>query len=860
MKDVMKTKKQSIDGMRSDKEQTSRLALLSEMIQQINLAKNEKDIFQVATCYTSKILRTSRSSIALLDDKAENFNVVALDGNSAAIPQGTSIPIAGTLIAEVVKTKQVVVVSDVGNSKFIDLQQLRSECARTYMDAPLIVGSRVIGTLNTCRDEADSYSTGDRFLILQVASLLASSLENHRLLERKKSALAEAEKYAQRLRWLNEMGQEMNNAKSESDIFKIVTRYTARSFSADRASVALLTSKKDSALVHVLGDDAGVIPEGEEVSIEGTILAQAIQEKRVVSIHEIAKDSPSAPILSHKGFHSCVVVPLLVGEEVVGTLNVGSYAPGSYDIRDEELLIHVASFLSITIDNVRKNAELPKRASELALANNRLKKQSQELRTAKDIAEKANRIKSEFLANMSHEFRTPLNNILGCTQILRKHTILSSEQLEDIGIIDTSGTHLLAMIDDVLDLSKVESGMLEIEPSEFNLIELMQKVVKISRFQSEKKGVLFLYLPADDLPEYVRGDVKRLRQILFNLLGNATKFTENGRVALKIGYEDGEAKDSIRCEITDTGPGIAPEKLKKIFLPFLQGHDDLVEGTGLGLAISQKLANLMDSEIHVKSKVGEGSSFWFCLKLPEIAGHGVRKLEADKRTVFGYKGKQKKILVVDDRKENRLVLQGLLKPVGFEIIEAKGGEEALKKAGEFLPDLILMDLVMPGMSGLETIRLLRKSPELNSIPVLVISANAFDEHREEALAAGSDDFLAKPVRKEALFEKIKAILKLEWLYEKEGSIPEEIANNFVKPYEPGSIALPGPEVINKIYELAAKGDIRGILNRLDNLLEQGDQFGDFVQEIQSVAESYNMKKVRHYLKSCLESAKDESYL
>ncbi|MGZ8246741.1 ATP-binding protein [Methylomagnum sp.] len=393
-----------------------------------------------------------------------------------------------------------------------------------------------------------------------------------------------------------------------------------------------------------------------------------------------------------------------------------------------------------------------------------LRAQQQKLRRAKDAAEAANRAKTEFLASISHELRTPMNAILGYTQIMQREPPASPKQAEFIDSIRRSGTHLMTLIDDLLDLSKIESGKLDIARSIFGLAEFLDGIAEMFVLKSRQKGLRFRFEKTEPLPEFVFGDDKRLRQILINLLSNAVKFTQAGRVEFRITHEG----ETGRFEIEDTGPGIAAEDVDRIFAPFerLEYHPS-GEGSGLGLAISKRLAELMQGKLDVVSTLGQGSLFRIAIPLPRVAQPVARPHR--KQPVTGYRGDIRRILIADDNPDNLTILAAVLESVGFATDTATNGREALEKFGAFAPDLVLMDLAMPEMDGTEATQRLRATERGRAAKIIAVTANAFEGTRQICLASGFDNFISKPLDIDDLLDLIQATLGLVWDYEADSS-------------------------------------------------------------------------------------------
>jgi PAS domain S-box-containing protein len=470
-----------------------------------------------------------------------------------------------------------------------------------------------------------------------------------------------------------------------------------------------------------------------------------------------------------------------------------------------------------------------------------------ELQQALQAAEKANQAKTLFIANISHELRTPLNAILGFTQIFQKDNSLTSEQQQGIEIIHHNGEYLLTLITDILDISKVEAGKLELSSTNFDFGSFIQYLNHLFQRRAEQKGIVFEYQKLCHLPSVIRADEKRLRQILINLLSNAVKFTQQGSVTFKVGViEESDNTARIRFQVQDTGIGIAPNELSKIFIPFQQLGDlnTKAKGTGLGLSIAQKLAKLMDSEIQVQSVVGQGTTFWLELDLPVLSNEILPVVE-EKTAIIGFEGRTRQILVVDDNQENCLVLTKLLKPLGFEVREAYSGSDAIKTAQEWQPDLILMDLLMPEMDGFETTRRLKQIPALKAVTIIAISANAFEAVKQKSFEAGCREFIEKPVNTDVLLYRIQKHLNLTYVYNHQPS-PQLQS-------EPVTIKGPNSEQANQLYNLCLCGDISGIMDYLNELKKKDNQLAPFAEQIEQLAEQFAIKKIRQIVKSYMEN-------
>jgi CheY-like chemotaxis protein len=408
-----------------------------------------------------------------------------------------------------------------------------------------------------------------------------------------------------------------------------------------------------------------------------------------------------------------------------------------------------------------------------------------------------------------------------------------------------SGRHLLGLINDLLDLTKIETRKIALTDSDFSFPQFLNDISSIIQIRAQTKGIPFINKFSQDLPKYIRTDRKRLSQVLFNLLNNSIKFTESGKVTFEV-YSVSSTKatgqqaktDTIRFRISDTGIGIPEDKMEDIFTAFTQviKTNGKGSGTGLGLTISRQIVHMMGSDIHVESTVNKGSVFWFDLKLKEISEAQETKKIAP-TNITGYKGERKNVLVVEDNEESRAFLVDLLSSLDFEVFEAVNGREGLDLAVKNKPDLILMDLKMPVMDGLEAIHRIKKLPDFDYIKIIMVSSSASIQKQKESLDSGADDFIPKPVQVDELFEKMAINLKLEWEYSKKtkAALKRKIGEE--------KIIYPSKAALEKLYEYAKQYEYQGIEEQLKIIKKEDKHFLPFVEKIRQLADDYRMAEI-----------------
>lgn len=486
-----------------------------------------------------------------------------------------------------------------------------------------------------------------------------------------------------------------------------------------------------------------------------------------------------------------------------------------------------------------------------------LEKAKNEAETAKNLANSANEAKSEFLANMSHELRTPLNGILGYAQILGRSQTLTLQERDGIDIINRSGNHLLTLINDILDLAKIESRKMDMSVTAFDFSCFLQDIAGICSIKAQQKEINFEVSKNGDIPNGVVADEKRLRQVLLNLLSNAIKFTSHGGVCLHIeSYRMvpevvGEtALYQVRFSIKDSGMGISASHLERIFKPFEQVKNTKVQtaGTGLGLAISSKMVTMMGGRLTVESEIGQGSTFSFELNLPETQLEQVKESQSIQDSIIGFKGETKRILIIDDRWENRAVLDSFLSPLGFDLMEAKDGQEGLQMAIENDPDLIITDISMPRLSGLEMIERLRNQSVTISTPIFVSSASVFETDQQRCLDVGGSLFLAKPIQLATLLQALEEQLNLTWIYN-----PNTSAELPPSPKKAQEFKLPNSSTLENLLKLSRSGLINNLAIELDRIEVEDASFYEFSQQMKSLAKGFQLKKIQQQLQEYIDA-------
>ena len=469
------------------------------------------------------------------------------------------------------------------------------------------------------------------------------------------------------------------------------------------------------------------------------------------------------------------------------------------------------------------------------------------LQQARHAAEQANQAKTRYISTISHELRTPLNSILGYAQLLQEDTGMAPHRAQAIRVINRGGEHLLSLIEGTLDIARIESGKLALDVRPMAFAGAMQEVAGMFELQASAKGLRFVFEAGSRLPDTVRADEKRLRQILINLLGNAVKFTQVGQVRLRVTH----AREMAQFEVHDTGPGMRAQDLERVFEPFARGQNEAAPGpstgTGLGLTIAKMLTDLMGGEMTVRSAPGEGSVFTVRLFLPEVHGAVMpRPLALPGHA--GYEGARRRVLVVDNEEADRELIQRWLQPLGFEVMLATSGLDALglldglQPGDAGAPDAVFMDLAMPGIDGWETVRRLRAGG-WSTVPLAIVSANAFDKGLDNDLGHRPQDFFVKPVRRDDLLGWLGQRLQLVWI---------ELPPAAPAAQAPVAQARPTHEVTSgrefePLLELVRLGYYKGIVQWLDEWVQDHPEQAAFAQQLRTLAREFRFDAIEQQL-------------
>jgi signal transduction histidine kinase/CheY-like chemotaxis protein len=521
------------------------------------------------------------------------------------------------------------------------------------------------------------------------------------------------------------------------------------------------------------------------------------------------------------------------------------FASGIYDTSDHRLPYRefqpFGNALADMADKIEGQIEMVRTAEEdlrqlNAELEQRVGERTAELSVAKEQAEKANRAKSVFLANMSHELRTPLNAVLGFSQLMKTAPDVSAEQRENLEIISRSGEHLLNLINNVLDISKIESGRVELEASPLDLYQLMREMNSLMALRAHEKGLAFTLEQSPDLPRHIAVDGGKLRQVLINLIGNAVKYTTSGAVTLRAMAVEKEATDPVglRFEVEDTGPGIREPDRRRIFTPFVQLGDraSTEAGTGLGLAICKQYVELMGGKIGLASQPGKGTIFHFQIPAALLPCEAAPAPPRRGRVIgLAQEQPRHRLLIVEDHPDSRLLLRKLLEPLGVELREAANGQEAVALFERWRPHLIWMDIRMPIMDGLEATRRIKATDAGGQTRIVAVTAHALEEERREILATGCDDFIRKPYRDADIYDALTRNLGLRFVYDGETAPAAGAA-----PLDSAALTDLPAELLKDLEQALVRLDIDAVKRAIDAMRlhhpSQADALANVARDLQ----------------------------
>ncbi len=655
---------------------------------------------------------------------------------------GSRLPVPGDNPNTVVVQERLVYNLPNAPEKYSSFREPAHELIQSWLGVPLIVRDRVIGILAVDSYRSNYFTADHARQVAAFADQVALAVQNAKLFS--------AEQHQRRIaESLREVATIINQSLDRDTVLSKILEQIGKVVQYDGASIFL---QEGDELILSRG---GALTEkyvGHRVSLESADPAiRVFKYKRPLVIIDLQYDLGWKRRQEETPAHSWVGAPLLAGERVIGVLAVDSTEIGAYDELDAQNLQIFANQAAIAIENARLFAAA---------------------RQAQREAEAANRAKSTFLANMSHELRTPLNAILGFAQIMLNEPNVTDETRENLEIIIRSGDHLLTMINQVLDLSKIEAGRLTYNERAFDLHQLLDDLDNLLRLRAADKQLQLVFMRDADVPQYVRTDEVKLRQVLINLLNNALKFTAEGGVVVRVRAKDRAPLKKLIFEVEDTGPGIAPDELDDIFETFVQTRSGQAaqEGTGLGLPISRKFVEAMGGQITVQSELGRGTTFQFSIEVSLASVSEVRSGPTARRVVALEPDQPRyRILIVDDQRSNRQLLIKMLNPFGFELREASNGQEAVTVWQGWNPHLIWMDIRMPIMDGYEATERIRAACEddpARLVPVIIaLTASAPDEDMDRFRTAGYNDFLRKPFRSAEVFELMSKHLGVRYVYQ-----------------------------------------------------------------------------------------------
>ena len=739
-------------------------ASLLRLARGLATARTPEEVLAVASAEIRSVLGTQDCWLYLFsEDREFALSVAALGKVEGAVLRGESarLPIRGhRLLEEIVSAEDLVYVLDARTDPRTDHERVARLGLRTLVNVPLVFLDRRLGAIGTgtSGDEGPrALAAGERSYLKALAGHVAATLDRIHIDSERQDALEALHRSEARFRALFD--------RSPDGIF-LSDPLTLEILDCNPSACAM----NGYSCAELVGQSINVLHPPEVVAKMGGMAERKVHTEFLRSSGPVTLES------THRRRD--------------GTLFPMETSISLIDLEGRPVVLGIDRDIT-----ERKRTE-----TELAAYRDHLEEvvaqRTAELERQREAAEAANRAKSAFLASMSHEIRTPMNSILGFSQLLLGDAGLTRPQREKLEAIHRSGEHLLALINDVLEMSKIESGRTTASFAEVDLHTLLFDLEAMFRVRTDRKGLAFHVRRSAGVPRCVSTDGAKLRQILVNLVGNAVKFTESGSIGIRATAAPGPGRAVLfAVEVEDTGPGMTADELLQLFQRFEQTRTGLAAGagTGLGLAISRGFARLLGGDVTVSSRPGVGSVFRVEIPVEPVEGDGAAEGRAARRRVAGLPPgtDPPRVLVADDNPDNRAILVEMLTRVGLRVETAVDGRDAVARFGEWNPHLVLMDLRMPVMNGYEAIRAIRGTKEGQAVPVIVVTASAFEEDRQQVERSGGDDFLGKPFREPELLEKVGRLLKTGWVYEEPAEPAEEAQRSGAGRAGASSLALPG---------------------------------------------------------------------
>lgn len=786
-------------------QEAERERALAQVIDKIRQTLDLDTIFQTAATEVRQLLDVER--IAIYKFREDYFGDFIFESEAGNLPKLVGSAWEDPYLSEQkggrLRNNEPCIADDIYRANLSDchIEALVSFGIKSFAVVALFKGEKLWGLMSAFQHSQSRYwQEREVKLLMQVAAQLGVALQQSEYLELLQAQAVQQAKAAEQARALARVIESIRQTLDIDQIFSTTTQEVRQILNCDRVVVYRFNSDWSGDFVSesvalgwspLIGFDLTTV--WSDTCLQKTQGGRFRNHENVVvnDIYQKIYSTCHVKLLEVFYIKAYCLSPVFVGDKLWGLL--GAYqnsSPRHWNAAEISLLTQVSNQLGVALQQAALMAQL---------------------KDAKEAADAANRAKSEFLANMSHELRTPLNAILGFAQVMTRDSTLTPTQQEYLGIIARSGEHLLTLLNDVLEMSKIEAGRITLNETNFDLYRLLKSLEEMLQLKAASKGLELIFNCDPDVPQYVRTDESKLRQVLINLLGNAIKFTGEGSVTLHVKtchetchgmsgnqfieagltdnvtllYRRAMAKPAlmgergiisqssipnpqslITFEVEDTGPGIAPAEIDTLFEAFIQTETGRKsqEGTGLGLPISQKFVQLMGGTIAVSSILSQGTTFRFTIKISPAQAADIEIQQSKRMIGLAPNQPSYRILIADDKWESRVLLVNLIAPMGFEVQEAENGWQAVERWQSWQPHLIWMDMRMPVMDGYEATRQIRQSLPGQATVIIALTASVFDKQRSVVLSAGCDDFVSKPFREEVIFEKMAQHLGVRYLY------------------------------------------------------------------------------------------------